>query len=84
MKIQLIKIGNSQGIRIPKPLIQQCDLQDEVLIDVVDRKIIISSPEIPRADWDHLFREMHENHDDVLLIGDSVSLNSWDDSEWEW
>ncbi len=75
MKIQLIKIGNSPGIRIPKPLIQQCDLQDEVEIDVIDQKIIISSPEVPRSNWDQKFKEMSQNKNDILL-DESIELSS--------
>lgn len=39
----LIKIGNSQGIRIPQPLIKQANLQDnELEIQVVDNGLLIT------------------------------------------
>ena len=43
MKTELIRIGNSRGIRIPKPIIEQCGLGDTVELRVEDDGLIISS-----------------------------------------
>ena len=40
MKTTLIAIGNSRGIRIPKPLIEQCGFHNESELDVRDKSII--------------------------------------------
>ena len=37
MKTELVRIGNSRGIRIPKPIIEQCRLGDTV--ERVSKKI---------------------------------------------
>ncbi|MDZ4741817.1 MAG: AbrB/MazE/SpoVT family DNA-binding domain-containing protein [Verrucomicrobiota bacterium] len=55
MKTALIAIGNSRGIRIPKPLIEQCGLSDDVELNVRDNAIIIQSSKAPRSDWDKAF-----------------------------
>ena len=34
MRTRIVKIGNSRGIRIPKPLIKEAGLEDEVDITV--------------------------------------------------
>ncbi len=48
----LIKIGNSQGIRIPKPLIQQARLEGKELdIQVVNQGILVTPSKKPSAGW---------------------------------
>ena len=48
MKTKLIRIGNSRGIRLPKPLIQQAKLGDDIELQVQNDSIIISSVRDPR------------------------------------
>ncbi len=43
MKTQLVRIGNSRGIRIPKPLIEQCRFGNEVELQVENERLIISA-----------------------------------------
>jgi antitoxin MazE len=84
VKARIIRIGNSKGIRIPKPLLERCGFGEEVELDVEDRQIIIRSARTPREGWDAAFRAMAEHHDDVLLDADSLPATVWDDEEWEW
>jgi antitoxin MazE len=83
MKTNLIAIGNSRGIRIPKPLIEQCGLADEVEIDVRDKSIVIYSPRKSRDGWDKAFAQMARLKDDTLRDG-SDKPSRWDSEEWEW
>ena len=82
MKTTLIPIGNSRGIRIPKPLIEQCGLVDEIEMDVRDRSLIIHSPRRTRTGWDKAFAQMARLQDDKLL--DLETSPKWDDEEWQW
>ncbi len=82
MKASLIKIGNSQGIRIPKPIIAQCGFEGEVEFVVQNNELIIKPIKSSRSNWDAAFKRMAENKDDELL--DSNSGTEWDESEWEW
>jgi len=84
MKARIVKIGNSQGIRIPKPVLEQTRLRDEVEIEVRDEQIIISPVLQPRAGWAERFREMASRDDDRLLDAPLPSLTRWDVEEWEW
>ena len=43
MKTRLVRIGNSRGVRIPKPLIEQAGLTDEVEMGVRDGAIVIAA-----------------------------------------
>ncbi len=84
MKAQIIRIGNSRGIRIPKVVIEQCQFDNEVDLEVSNQKLIISSAEHPRVNWDNQFRTMADNQDDRLLISDSSLTTTWDGEEWDW
>ena len=83
MKSTLISIGNSRGIRIPKPFIEQCGLSKEVEMDVRDSMILIHSPRRPRSGWGDAFKEMARSGDDKLLDAPAISTR-WDAEEWEW
>jgi antitoxin MazE len=68
MKTRIIRIGNSQGIRIPKPLLEQTGLRDEVELSVQDDALIIRPARTPRAGWADAFREMARRGDDAPLF----------------
>ncbi|HXH09053.1 MAG TPA: AbrB/MazE/SpoVT family DNA-binding domain-containing protein, partial [Alphaproteobacteria bacterium] len=70
MKTRIIKIGNSQGIRIPKVLLEQSGLDEEVELEVHDARIVIRPADRPRQGWEEAFRSMAEAEDDQLLDED--------------
>ncbi|MDI6400518.1 AbrB/MazE/SpoVT family DNA-binding domain-containing protein [Balneolaceae bacterium ANBcel3] len=85
MKTKLIRIGNSKGVRIPKPLIEQSGLSEEIELTVKDNEIVLRSADGPRKNWDQAFQKMAEKGDDQLLEGDFPDAsNGWDESEWTW
>jgi antitoxin MazE len=84
MKTQIVRIGNSQGIRIPKPLLQQTGLHGEVEITAEDDTLVIRPAKKPRDGWDEAFREMARLGDDALVDDALPSSSSWDEEEWEW
>jgi antitoxin MazE len=83
MKAELIRIGNSQGIRIPKPIIEQCGFVDSVDIIVEGDALIVRPARKVREGWEDRFRVMSATGDDHLLDEDSASPD-WDDTEWQW
>lgn len=84
MRARIVRIGNSQGIRIPKPLLQQIGVGDDVDLQVQDNQIVIRPLSNPRADWDQAFKSMAESGDDALAIADDGLPHSWDEDEWQW
>ena len=83
MKTELVRIGNSRGIRIPKPLIEQCRLGDKVELRVEDERLVISRERKPREGWDEAFRAVApETKDSLLLSG--LPENRFDRDEWTW
>ena len=73
MRARVIKIGNSQGVRIPKPILEQTGIMEDVELEVEKNQIIIRPISNPRVSWDLAFKTMAEN----------IS-NSWDEEEWQW
>jgi antitoxin MazE len=84
MKTRLVRIGNSQGIRIPKLLIDQAGLSGEVEISVQDGSLVIKPARKPHAGWAEAFQKMARHGDDVLLDGPPSTTSTWDENEWEW
>jgi antitoxin MazE len=82
MKARLIRIGNSRGVRLPKPLILQAGLTDEVELQVREGAIVIASASRPRAGWADAAKLGHERADDRSLVGGSSTR--FDEEEWEW
>jgi antitoxin MazE len=83
MKAELVRIGNSRGIRIPKPLIEQCGFGDEVDLRVENDSLIISPPRLPREGWEAKFRAAGSATEDENLLG-SDGTNEFDRKEWQW
>jgi antitoxin MazE len=84
MLTRIVPIGNSQGIRIPKPLLEQAGLSGEVEITVKDGTLVIKRVRRPREGWAEAFKGMAERGDDALLDGETPGLSKWDEEEWEW
>jgi antitoxin MazE len=84
MRTSIVRIGNSQGIRIPKVILEQCQLGPDVELEVENKKLIIRSASQPRQGWEEKFQSMASAEDDTLLDGELVNQTKWDDNEWQW
>ncbi|MUL35654.1 AbrB/MazE/SpoVT family DNA-binding domain-containing protein [Gloeocapsopsis dulcis] len=82
IKTRVVKIGNSQGIRIPKTLLEQSGISTDVEIELQENYLVIRSASRSRLGWDEAFAAMAEQKGDRLL--DDVSTTEWDQAEWEW
>jgi antitoxin MazE len=83
MKTRIIKIGNAYGIRIPKLVMEQVGLTEEVEVEVQDNQIIIRPAHPPRYGWDAQFQAMAAQGDDRLL-DEPLPATRWETEEWEW
>ena len=84
MIAKVIHIGNSLGIRIPKILIEECNIGDEVILEKSRNNLLIKPiQKDPRIEWEEQFRKIVENEDDELVLED-LGQNDFDDKEWEW
>lgn len=82
MKGRLVRIGNSRGVRIPKPMIDEAGLADEVELRVRAGAIIISPANSPRQGWSEAAKQLRERKEDGLVDGPTPTR--FDDEEWQW
>ena len=75
-----MRIGNSRGIRLPKPILEQCGIKDEVELEIENDRLIVRPARQPRSGWSEAFVEMSKRGDDSRL--DEETVSSWDESEW--
>lgn len=83
MKAQIIQIGNSQGIRIPKVLLEESKISGEVELVVHEDGILIRNISQPRSGWDAMFRAMAENDEDHILEP-QYRPTDFEKREWQW
>ena len=82
IRTRIVRIGNSQGIRIPKTLLEQSGIDSEVEIEVQGDQLTIRAASQLRNGWDIAFASMSAQRDDLLL--DEATITEWDQAEWEW
>jgi len=82
IRSKVVKIGNSRGIRIPRALLEQAGLTDDVEMIVEGNRLVIHSVRLPRADWETSFAAMAQRGDDQLI--DTITPTQWDEDEWTW
>jgi antitoxin MazE len=84
MKSKIISIGNSQGIRIPKPLLERTGLSGDVELVARDGVLLVRAVSGPRAHWSEAFRTMAAKRDDRLVDTPPATSSRWDEDEWTW
>ena len=82
MRVELSRIGNSRGIRIPKPVIELCGFGDTVELLVENNRLVITPDRAPRQGWKEAFASAGSAaHDSILL---DLPPNEFDAEEWTW
>ena len=84
IKVKIIRIGNSKGIRLSKSLIEQYNMKDEVLLEAKKDSIVIRPVENARTGWEKSFERMRLKGDDVLLDKGVELESEWSKKEWQW
>ena len=72
MKTKLVKIGNSYGVRLPKVIIDECGLKEDLLLTVRQGAVMITPLIAPRLGWKQLLQDEISAH----------PVKS--EGEWEW
>ncbi len=81
LKARLVRIGNSRGIRLPKPVIEEAGLLEEVNLRVRPAAIVIEPAAGLRAGWADAARHLRERGADHLL--DQPTHTRFDDESWQ-
>lgn len=82
MKTRIVRIGNSQGVRLPRPMLEQAGLGEDVVLRVTPGRIVIEAARPPRTGWSAAAKAMRAAGDDQLL--DPAAPTRFDREEWEW
>ena len=83
MRAKLIRIGNSRGMRLPKPILEASGITDEVDLTVEDgRVVLLRPPKHPREGWAAAIE---------AIGGDEEDWSDWDNAsgetleeDWTW
>ena len=84
VRTRIVRIGNSQGIRIPRTILEQLHLSTDVELEIEKEQLIVRRAEQPRRGWDEAFQHMATAGDDQPLADIPNTLTRWDDEEWQW
>ncbi len=83
MKVNLISIGNSKGIRIPRSIIKACGFGDRLEMRVSEGMVVLTPARDLREGWNTAFEKMVAAGDDTLFVPENMA-HEWDQAEWEW
>ena len=79
---RIVRIGNSRGIRIPKALLEQAQLPDEVELQAEPGRLVVRAVRHTRAGWAQAAASMRQQGDDRLL--DAPVSTQFDVEDWQW
>ena len=79
---RIVRIGNSRGIRVPKLLLEQAQLPEDVILQAEPGRLVVRASRRLRDGWSEAARTVHEHGDDRLL--DASAPTRFDDEAWEW
>jgi antitoxin MazE len=82
VKVRIIRIGNSRGIRIPKAILEECRLEDAVELQAREGRLVVKPAGKARQGWEEVYHRMAEAKDDALL--DEPFATDWDKTKWRW
>lgn len=81
----LIRIGNSQGVRIPKAIIVQAQLEDKELeFKIIDDGLLIQPVKKPREGWKEQFDRALESRESTVADQEWLDAPLTDEEDWEW
>lgn len=81
VKARLVRIGNSRGLRLAKPLIEQLGFEDEVDVSAEDGALVIRPSRLVRVGWAAAAAKLAASGEAAL--GDGAPTR-FDAEEWEW
>ena len=83
MKVTLVSIGNSKGVRIPASVIKECGLGEELDMRVEKGTVVLAPVRSVREGWGEAFEKMAAKGDDSPLLPDALE-SDFDAEDWTW
>ncbi len=81
--VKLVPIGNSKGVRIPKPLLQKYGLKNSLLLEETDRGLLLRKKGDSKLSWEDTYKAMadEQEHWDEF---DITLLDGLEDEDFEY
>jgi len=83
MKVKLVRIGNSRGIRIPKSVLEQCGFQEAADLRIEKNRLVLVREHRPRQGWEEAFIAAGPSSNDELLL-EALHSSTFDRENWRW
>jgi antitoxin MazE len=83
MLVELVRIGNSRGVRIPKPMIEQCGFGERVDLRIERNRLVVAPDLPPRSGWNAAFSASGSSSDDEMPL-ETLPSSDFDREEWRW
>ena len=84
VNVHLTKVGNSRGIRIPRAILEQVNLEGELELIVKEGTLLIRPATNPRQGWEDTFVNASMNLKEDSELTEPLVGNLFDDEEWTW
>lgn len=84
LRSRLIRIGNSRGLRLPRSVIEQAGLEEDVIITVGKGELVIRPLSHPRAGWEEALQHLGPPEDEPDLQGFRALPTDFDETDWTW
>jgi antitoxin MazE len=81
-KARIVRIGNSKGIRVPKVLLDQAQLPEDVELYAEPGLLVVRAARRPRSGWAEAAKMMRPRGHDTLL--DEPTGTRFDQEDWKW
>ncbi len=81
--IQLVPIGNSKGVRIPKALLQKYGFDDSLLLEETDRGLLLRKKDDDKLSWEDTYKAMANEKEDWGDF-DTTLLDGLEDEDFEY
>ena len=81
-RTRIVRIGNSRGIRVPKGLLEEAQLPEEVELQAEHGRLVVRAAHGPRAGWAAAAKAMRAKTDDHLL--NAPTRTRFDEKDWQW
>lgn len=86
MQVQVIQIGNSRGVRLPKAVLDQLNFGTTAELRVEKDRIVLEPQRSPRQGWAESFKALAKatKKDEPALKAFKAVKNRFDDEDWSW
>jgi len=80
MKVPIIRIGNSKGLRLSKEILERYNFQGAADLILEDNQVVIKPINEPRKDWDETFKRLGSDSEHLLIpdVFDDEQFEDWE------